>query len=380
MKTFILIAGIFSISFSLFAQENPDSAEDSQWKGNIELSGYLEAYYIYDFSNPGNHTRPSFIYSHNRHNEFNINLAYLKTAYVAPRLHGAVALMAGTYPNANLAAEPDVLKNIFESYAGIKLSSKKQWWFDAGIYASHLGFESAVGKDCWTMTRSIAAENSPFYNAGMKLTYTSDNGKFTAAGHIMNGWQRITRVDGNSLPGFGWQIQGKPNGKFLINSSSFIGSDKPDSVRQMRYFHDLYAIITPSDKVGIILGFDAGMEQKAKGSNDYNVWYTPVVMARYAFSPKVSASIRWEYYSDENGVLVATGTPNGFQTFGYSLNLDYSPISFAMMRFEGRLFQSKEDKIFSENDGSPTQLNPFVGVSFALSFGYVPKLISGLHN
>ncbi len=362
------------------AQSKEDSvktAKANQWKGHIEFGGYVEAYYIYDFNNPGNHTRPGFIYSDNRHNEFNVNLAYAKIAYVAPRIHANIALMAGTYSNANLSAEPGVLKNILEANAGINLSKKKQLWLDGGIFASHIGFESAVGKDCWNMTRSILADNSPYYESGVKLTYTSDNGKFLASGLVLNGWQRIQRVDGNSMPAFGWQIQGKPNDKILINSSSFIGNDKPDTVRQMRYFHNFYAVITPSSKFGLIIGFDFGAEQKAKGSKQYNLWYSPVLIARYTPIDQVAVAARFEYYSDKNGAIIATGTPNGFGTFGYSLNVDYSPSSIVMFRVEGKLLQSHKDEIFAKHDGSFTKLDPSVGLTLAVAFGYTPQFIHG---
>lgn len=347
-------------------------AKASQWKGKVEFNGYVEAYYLYDFNQPQNNNRPPFIYSHNRHNEININLAYLKMSYVATRLRANIAVMMGTYSNANLAAEPGLLKNIYEANAGINLSKKKQVWLDGGVFASHIGFESAVGKDCWNVTRSMLADNSPYYESGLKLTYTSDNGKLLVSGLVLNGWQRIQRVGGSSLPSFGWQIQGKPNDKILINSSAFIGTDKPDSVRQMRYFHNLYAVFNATDKLGIIVGLDAGIEQKAKGSKQYNYWYAPVLIARYAFIDQLAMAARLEYYEDKSGVIIATGTPNGFGTLGYSLNLDYSPISNAMIRLEGRVLHSYKDEIFQQKDGSFTKYSPSLAISFAYAFGFAP--------
>jgi hypothetical protein len=340
------------------------------WKGNVELSAYIETYYLFDINHPKSGNRPSFIYSHNKHNEFNVNLALIKINYTAPRLRANIALMAGTYSNANLAAEPGVLKNIYEANAGINLSKKKQLWLDAGIYGSHIGFESAMGKDCWSMTRSMLSDNSPYYQSGVKLTYSSDNGKFLAAAHIINGWQRIQRVAGNSLPSFGWQIQGKPTDKILINSSSFIGTDKPDSARQMRYFHNFYAIFNAISKLAFTVGVDAGAEQKAKGSKQYNAWYSPVFIARYTPIEMLALSARVEYYSDKNSVIVATGTPNGFQTFGYSLNVDVMPFPNAMIRLEGRLYQSRKDDIFENKSGNFTKLSPTVGFSFAYAFAH----------
>jgi hypothetical protein len=163
----------------------------------------VEVYYQYDFNKPSDNTRPEFVYSHNRHNEFNVNLVYLKGSYTAERVRANLALAAGTYVNANYAAEPGVLKNMYEANVGIKLSKKKNLWLDAGIFGSHIGFESAVSKDCWTLTRSMVADNSPYYEAGAKLTYTSDNGKWLFSALALNGWQRIQRVNGNSLISWG---------------------------------------------------------------------------------------------------------------------------------------------------------------------------------
>jgi hypothetical protein len=243
-------------------------------------------------------------------------------------------------------------------------------WLDIGVFASHIGFESAIGKDCWNMTRSILADNSPYYESGIKLSYTSDNGKLFASVLVLNGWQRIQKVNGNSLPSFGWQITGKPNDKILINSSSFIGTDKDDATRQMRYFHNLYAIFNITEKFGLTTGFDIGAEQKAKGSKTYNVWYSPVLIARYQPINKLALAARFEYYSDRNGVVISTGTPNGFATLGYSLNVDVIPVADALIRIEGRLLQSRQDEIFEQRNGSFTKLSPSIGLSFAYSFAH----------
>ncbi|MFZ1396955.1 MAG: outer membrane beta-barrel protein, partial [Candidatus Promineifilaceae bacterium] len=133
---------------------NEETKPKSDFLKHVTISGYLETYYVYDFGNPENHTRPNFLYSYNRHNEVNLNFGYLQVAYDDNKVRGKLALMAGTYSNANLAAEPGVLKNLFEANVGVKLSKKKNLWVDAGLFASHIGFESAVGANCWNMTRS----------------------------------------------------------------------------------------------------------------------------------------------------------------------------------------------------------------------------------
>jgi hypothetical protein len=343
------------------------SAQNDSINKPLTISGYAEVYYTADFNNPKNNNRPGFVYSHNRNNEVNVNLAYIKTAYNTENVRANLALAVGTYMNANYAAEQGVMKNVYEANAGLKISKKHNLWIDAGIFPSHLGFESAVGKDNWTLTRSLFADNSPYFETGAKISYTSESGKWFVSGLVLNGWQRIQRVDGNSTPAFGHQLIFKPNEKLTINSSSFIGNDKPDSIRQMRYFHNLYAVYQINKKFGVTAGFDIGAEQKAKGSDQYNIWYTPVLIAKYNATDKLSFTARGEYYQDEKGVIISTGTENGFKTFGYSFNADYQIFPNLVWRTEIRNLSSK-DAIFMNRADEFNKNSLTATTALAISF------------
>jgi hypothetical protein len=360
MKKLLVVLFISFISTLAVAQDEPKPSP-------FTVGGYLETYYIYDFGQPESNNRPGFVYSFNRHNEVNLNLGFIKGAYATDNVRANLAFMTGTYANANLAAEPGILKNIFEANAGVKLSKDKNLWIDAGIFASHIGFESAIGKDCWNLTRSILADNTPYYESGAKLSYTTGNGKWFLSALVLNGWQRIQRVEGNSLPSFGTQITFKPSASITLNSSSFIGTDKADSARQMRYFHNFYGIFQVSPKLGLTVGFDYGAEEESAESSDKYTWYSPVVILCYAVTEKLALALRGEYYDDENGVIIATGTPNGFKTSGVSFNVDYAIQPNVLWRTEIRTFSSKDD-VFTDNDEEPVKTNTFIGTSLAVSF------------
>ena len=289
MKKIKLIITIITI-ISL----NSAKAQTDSTKSPLHFSGYIEANYVADFNKPNNHIRPSFIYSHNRANEFAVNLGFVKGSYQTENVRANLALAVGTYMNANYSAEPGVLKNIYEANAGIQLSKKDNLWLDAGVLPSHIGFESAVSKDCWNLTRSILAENSPYFETGARVSYTSKNEKWYIAGLLLNGWQRIQMIDGNNTPSFGHQITYKPNDKLTVNSSSFIGNDKTDKESKMRYFHNFYAIYQANEKVGITAGFDIGTEQKAHKSNQYNTWYSPVLICKITPNAKSAIAGRIE--------------------------------------------------------------------------------------
>jgi Putative beta-barrel porin-2, OmpL-like. bbp2 len=314
------------------------------------MEGYTEAYYCYDFNKPSTNLRPDFLYNHARHNEVNVNHAIIRASYTSSSVRVNMAIMTGNYAQYNLKSEPAVLQHIYESHVGFKI--KKDIWFDAGIFASHIGFESAISKDCWTLTRSIVAENSPYYESGAKLSWTP-GAKWSFSALYLNGWQHIQRPPGNNTPAFGSQIIFKPNQNVSINYSTFFGNDKPDSLKQFRHYHNLYGVMQLTKKLGLIAGFDFGMEQEKKGSSTYNQWYTPVVILRYYFNTKFGIAARGEYYEDKKGMLITTKTTNGFVTKGYSLNFDYLPAENVLFRIEGKLYDSK-DRYFIEGKNLST--------------------------
>ena len=357
---------IISIALIAFGFTTTNAQEVAKEKSPFTFSGYLETYYSYDFGNPDNHLRPGFFYSHNKHNELNINLGFVKANYVKDKVRANFALMAGTYAEYNLAAEQDLMKNVFEANVGVKISKNSNLWVDAGIFPSHIGFESAIGKDCVNLTRSILADNSPYYETGVKIGYTSKSEKWYLAAMYLNGWQRIQKIDGNQTPAFGTQITYKPSPKATLNWSTYIGNEQPDADRKWRYFNNFYGQFKVSDKTSLTAGFDIGAQQSENGSSNYDVWYSPVLIAQYKPTAKVQLGFRGEYYQDKQGVIIATGTENGFKTFGVSANFDYLIADNIMFRIEARNLNSKDD-VFLKN-GNPTNQNTFLTTALAISF------------
>lgn len=197
-----------------------------------------------------------------------------------------------------------------------------------------------------------------------------------AVGLAVNGWQRVKKLDGYSGPSVSTQVQYRPSPKLTLNWSTFIGSDRPDSLKQSRFFNNVYAIINPTGKFGVTLGFDVGTEQKpfvrlaGERIAGYSTWYSPVVTARCKAGDRSYLAGRVEYYDDRNGVITGIGrsatTPNGFQTFGYSLNYDYAVLPNALFRIEGKRYNSK-DAIF-ETNGGLSKTNASLTTSLAISF------------
>lgn len=329
MKTQILVLLLFATSLSKSQTNN---------RKTLVFSGYTEFYYSYDFSNSSHHEKPNFIYNYKKDNELSLNLAYAKASYEKQNIRANLALMAGDYARYNLATEPNWAKMIYEANMGIRLSKKNNVWLDLGIMPSHIGFDSNIGADCWMLTRSIAAENSPYYQTGVGLSYS--NQKLNAAVFILNGWQHIRKPDFSKKPSAGVQIKYKPNDKITLNYSNFIGSDKPDSLRALRTFHNLYALYQANAKLGFTFGLDIGTDKY--NATDYGIWYSPVFITRYSITPKSRIAARLEYFMDPEQIMISTFNSRGFQTLGTSFNYDFVINDKMLWRTEAKFYQSKE--------------------------------------
>jgi hypothetical protein len=299
--------------------------------GPLTTYGFVDAYYGFDFNHGNTNVRPGFLYSHNRQNEFTVNNAVLGMRYDDGKVRGALGIHAGTYVSANYVAEDQVLKHIYEAYAGFRPFEKA--WLDVGIFGSHIGFESAISKDNWTLTRSLMAENSPYYESGARFTYEVDP-KLTLTALVLNGWQNIRET--NQGKALGTQIQWKPSAKLLINSSTFYGNEQPqDSLKRRRYFHDFY-----------------------------------VTYAATELSDQFSTTLRGEYYNADRGVIISSIMPTladaRFKAGGTSLNIDYLPTANVAFRVEGRYLRA-QDAIFQHDNGASRNYGNLT-TSVALSF------------
>ena len=333
--------------------------------GPTTYYGFVDGYYAYDFNHGNTNTRPGFLYSQNRQNEFTVNQGLIGVRYDDGKVRGAVGLHAGSYVSANYAAEDQVFKHIYEAYAGFRPFQKA--WLDFGVFGSHIGFESAISKDNWTLTRSLMAESTPYYEAGARFTYEVGP-KLTLTGLVLNGWQNIRET--NQAKALGTQIQWKPSDKILINSSTFYGNEQPtDSLIRRRYFHDFYITYAATNRLSLAAVFDVG-KQKSANNSGHDTWHTGAAFVKYKLADQFSTTLRGEYYYAERGVIINSIKPAlsdaDFRAAGGSLNLDYLPASNVAFRVEGRFLRSRNAIFQHETNASRNYGN--ITTSIALSF------------
>jgi len=359
----------------LIAWAAPLAAQTEQ-QPVVTASGFADLYHVYDFNTP-NAKRQSFLYNHNRHLETNLNLGMLKLGLDHSRYRANLALAAGTYMDDNYSQEIGSMQSVFEANVGVALNGKQSLWLDAGVLPSHLGFESPISSDNPTLTRSLAAESSPYYMSGAKLTWTA-NEHLEVAAMALNGWQQIRRPHGNDMPSFGTTINYSFNADNHLSWNTFIGNAAPEDWRKMRYFSNLYGQFKLGEKTMLTAGFDIGFEQTQHNSSTHNMWYAPLLIVQHSFNERWRLAVRAEHYNDENETNVSLPYFTGFVGFnasGASLNVDYEPHPNVVCRLEGRWMSSTNQTFIADNRA--TTDNYIIAASIAIQF---EALVSGIQR
>ncbi len=358
MRTASLIA-LFAAAPALAAAQDTSRA--------VTVGAFVDAYYAWDFLRPAQFDR-SFTTQPARHDEFNVNLAFVEVKLAGPHTRGRLALQAGTSVQSNYAAEPrlgsisgpELARHIQEATAGARLAPRL--WVDAGTYLSHIGQESWISRDNPTYSRSLIADYSPYYETGIKATWNA-SAKVTAQLHVLNGWQNISET--NSDKALGVRLDYAVSPQLALGYANFVGNEMPDTVpSRLRVFHEVFAAITRAP-LGVWLTIDHGEQGRPGGG--HSTWYGGALIGRVKVSPTAAVAGRVERYVDPDGVIVATGTPNGFRVSGASLGLDLAPFPNVVWRIEARGFRSR-DPIYPKHQGGLSDGDAFVVSSLALTF------------
>ena len=360
---------LFIIPAALGAQGAAPAGPDSAVK--VAFGGFVDGYFAYDFNRPANLDR-AFTTQAARHDEFNINLAYVEATLGAPRLRGRFAAQFGTSVQANYAAEPrlgtlsgpDVSRFIQEAFVGYQLVPAL--WIDGGVFFSPFGSESWISRDNWTYTRSLIAENSPYYEAGVKATWQVAPA-LSAQLHVINGWQNISET--NSDKALGLRIDFAPSSRVALAYDGFLGNEMPDTLpRRTRLWQEGVVTLVLSDAWQLRGTFDHGTQQRADG-NGHASWNGYATVARCQASPHLALAVRAEGYSDPEQVIVSTGHPYGLRVTGWSLNADVIPQPRMLWRAEARWLDARDPLFPSRRDaGGLAKRDPLVVSSLALTF------------
>jgi hypothetical protein len=276
------------------------------------FGAYLETYYGHSFTSPRASEKSAVFYNHTALNRPAINLGLLEFSASKSKWTLRGDFMVGTYSQKNLAAEPGVLKYIYQLNAQVQLAPKHQ--LIVGIMPSHIGLESAKNWENPSFSRSYIAENSPYYETGMAWSY-SPTSRMNFKVLALTGWQTMHRF----RPALGTQITIENAQGLRFNSSGFIG----DEGKGFRVFYDNYLLIPITNRLNGSICSDFGVESG-------KFWHGGAAFLTWKAKPSLKFTGRLEYYKDPHAIILAEPLSDVSQ----SLTTDFQLKSWAMLRTE----------------------------------------------
>ena len=300
---------------------------------------------------------------------FALNWLGVNATYAADPIGGTVGLRFG--PSAALYnAGPDNtygMQYVKQAFATWKPASKLQ--LDFGKFDQPFGSEVADSQLNMNYTRSVLFWYiQPLFFTGLRATIPIAD-QFSILAFAANGWNNT--IDNNRGKTFGAQVMIKP-ADALIMYIGYVGGpeqndfapggammapvvDVPNANDHWRHLVDFVADINPTKELRFLFNADYRTEDTVT-ANHSAVVYGGNLVVRYTFSDAFSAAIRGEWYHDEHGDTLGTGSKTDIEDG--TITLMYGIGNHLAFMLDGRMDFAQNDvlnnKIFQQNANGAT--------------------------
>lgn len=342
----ILCGAIAGFAGPLFAEEAgpmpaiaaPEAEEGkiANFFKSIEVSGFIDTYYSYNFSKPDDQrgSTPTFVRdgaegdwidvrSFDRENNSftldNIEISVFKPSTEQDPIgfgfttnYGEIAQRLTFIPSDGRVDDDDF--TVSQGFVTYKAPIGKGIDFKFGKFATWIGAELWESVDNPNFSRSLLYQNAiPFTNTGLAVSYPVLD-SLTVTGYLVNGWD--TFVDNNDSKTLGYQFNWAINDKtnFIVNGSH--GAEQDEDIADgadgnMRHFWDLILALKPFEKTAFNLNFDFGTEEGAGGSaggflpgEGNGKWWGFSGIISQDITDSFGLAFRGEYFDDNDGARI----------------------------------------------------------------------------
>lgn len=359
-----VLVGAVAAAPALAQDPAPAPAPEPE-KPGVEVSGFVDAYYEYNFNKVDPLLR-SFDVQHNTLSLSLAEVAFEKKATPDSRLGFRVDLDFGK--TAALVASfepeefgPDIYQNIQQAYVSAVPADKLT--VDFGKFVTPIGAEVIESYDNWNYTRSILFGYAiPFYHVGLRAQFAaSDN--LSVTGFLVNGWNNSSETNSGKTYALSVAASGE---KWSWFGNVMSGPEVSTN-----------ALGDPADETLTIwdttLSVDATSALSFMGNFDYGTWATDGQdMSWYGFAvyAKVQATEKWDLVGRYEWVNDGDG---GFMTIGqkaqsFTITSDHDLLDGLKARLEYRLDKT-QDPYFKKSDGTLSDSQSTLAVGVVYNFG-----------
>ena len=268
------------------------------------LSGYVEAFYQWNFNRPFNDITNYRAFD-NRHSTFTLANVALDAQWDYQNLIGRLTLQIGHTPSTYYMAEPvregssganasdlTLWKYLQQAYAGYRFFDRLT--VATGIFLSPTGPEALAIKDSWNWSRANLFFGLPFYHTGARASYAlTDAWSITLAAY--NGWNSV--VDNNREKSLAAQITfTRP--KLAASLLYFGGVERARGALEgqpWRHMTEAHATATITSWLSLIGHVNAGVERTRFGNAR---WAAAAAYARAQLLPPLSLAVRGDFFRE----------------------------------------------------------------------------------
>ena len=310
--------------------------QDSTKKGNLTVSGSLDAYYRFNFHNAKDSARTNNYTSFtNSQNSFELGMASVKAEYTIGKADGAVDLGFGRRAEEFSYNDHGTLAAIKQAY--VSYAPTEHIKFTMGKWGTHVGYELLDAYLNRNYSMDYMFSYGPFFHAGIKADVTV-NSNFAFMLGVANPTDMVTASFARKS--FIAQVHAASSNSKISGYLNYVGG-KDLSDASINQF-DLVATGTVCSKFSIGYNGTVKMVKPIGGSSDS--WWGSALYLNYDPASVFGLTARGEYFGDKKGVA-------GFSTniFDVTLSADIHIDNLTIIP-EFRIDGAKDPVFFKNSD------------------------------
>lgn len=323
---------------------------------DINLSGFVDTSYTYNFNSPDSRTNTARVFD-TEANNFNLHAAKLSFERLPPD-DGGAGFRTDLYfgQDAEVITPTGSIRDQFDleqAYISIKPTPICNlpfgcWeWIKIGKFVTMHGAEVIEAKDNWNYSRSLLFGFAiPFTHTGIRAGYQISD-KLKGYFGVNNGWDNVK--DNNSGKSVETALAWSASDKLSFNLAGMYGPEQASNDHSQRGLIDFLATYKPFNKWTFMLNADYGHEEDLVAAGKDANWSGVAAYAKYDVNDWMSLVSRTEFMSDPQGVRVVSGTNQDLWETTFTLEL--RPYKELITRLEYRHDESSS-KIFTDNQAS----------------------------
>ncbi len=365
MKRVVIMVGVITLALSTMTTGGNAGAlseATSSALGGIEIGGYLDMSWTYNFNQPsqtnnGNVIR-IFDTDHDDIVDFHMLNLYIdnlpedlgEVGFRTDFAFGEDAeLIGGDVDEDNIMQNDDM--NIYQAYLSYIVPIENGLTIDIGRFATWHGYELIESPQNDNFSRSIMFGYAiPFTHTGIRMTYPFADWTEVSLG-VTQGWDTVEDNNNGKTFHAAWLVT--PMDDISIQNSVAYGPERDDNSSDYMFLYDLVATWAINEMFSVGANFNYGNDENANGSSDTEYWAVGGY-ARYDFHQDMYLALRGEYFDDTDYTRLPqeTGNPNSNQEmWEITVTLGYEVTEDLLTRIEYRHDEADGD-IFHDKGGS----------------------------